>query len=240
MSARWLKVRALLIDLDGTLVDSTSVLVEAAKHALTAIGLHHVNPQIGVEIARQLQSNLPLNDLLNKKGIIGTKKQQFVKAYLNAFHNLTLTETKPLPNVHKTLEKLSKHMPLALITRRSISKKQLRKELKRLKFDSYFKVIITSQDVTQPQPSPEALLKAAQKLGVSTKECAFVSDLIVDIQAGKAAGIKTIAVLSGLFSRKELEKWKPDFITENINRVLDILGKHFYVQQAKLFRHTTN
>jgi phosphoglycolate phosphatase len=227
MSTRRLRVKALMIDLDGTLVDSTSALVEAAKQALTATSLHHVNPQIGVDIARRLQSNLPLNDLLNKKGIVGVKKQQFIKAYLNAFHDLTLTETKPLPNVHKTLQKLSKHMPLALITRRSTSKKQLRKELKRLQFSSYFKVIVTSQDVTQPQPSPEILLKAALQLGVSTEECAFVSDSIVDIQAGKAAGITTIAVLSGLFSRKELEKWKPNFITENINHVPDILRSSF-------------
>jgi len=110
-----------------------------------------------------------------------------------------------------------------LVTRRNISQKQLVKELKRLQFIPYFKAIVTSQDVNQPQPSPQILLKAAQKLRVPIKECAFVTDSIVDIQAGKAAGIKTIAVLSGLFSRKELEKWRPDFIVGNVNRLPDLL-----------------
>ncbi len=223
MTGQRLKVKALLIDLDGTLVDATDALVEAAKHALTTIGFQSISPQIGVEIARQLQSNLPLDDLLNKSGIVGVKRQKFVTAYLDAFHNLTLKKTKSIPNVHTTLNILSKHLPLALVTRRNISQKQLVKELKRLQFIPYFKAIVTSQDVNQPQPSPEILLKAAQKLRVPIKECAVVTDSIVDIQAGKAAGIKTIAVLSGLFSRKELEKWKPDFIVENINCLPDLL-----------------
>jgi len=223
VTGQQLKVKALLIDLDGTLVDATDALVEAAKHALTTLGFHQVNPQIGVEIARQLQSNLPLDNLLHKNGIIGVKKQKFVTAYLKAFHKLTLKKTKPIPNVHTTLHTLSKHLPLALVTRRNVSQKQLIKELKRLQFIQFFKTIVTSQDVTQPQPSPEILLKAAQKLRVPIKECAVVTDSIVDIQAGKAAGIKTIAVLTGLFSRKELEKWKPDFILKNINRLPDLL-----------------
>lgn len=223
MASQRLRVKALLIDLDGTLVDATEALVEAAKHALTAIGFHHVSPQISVEIARQLQSNLPLDDLLRKSGIVGVKKQRFVATYLDAFYNLTLERTKPLPNVHTTLHTLSQHLPLALVTRRNISQKQLMKELKRLHFIQYFKAIVTSQDVSRPQPSPEILLKAVQKLRAPIKECAFVSDSIVDIQAGKAAGTKTIAVFSGLFSRKELEEWKPDFIIKNVNYLPDLV-----------------
>lgn len=224
MTNKRLKVKALLIDLDGTIVDATEALVEAAKHALTTIDFQYTGPQIGVEIARKLQSNLPLNNLLRKNGIVEGKRQEFVTAYLNAFHNLTLRKTKPIPKVHATLHTLSKDRPLALVTRRNISRKQLIKELKRLQLLQYFGAIVTSQDVNKPQPSPEILLKAAQKLKVPIEECAVVSDSIVDMQAGKAAGIKTIAVLSGLFNREELEKWKPDFIVENINCLPDLLS----------------
>ncbi len=223
MTGQRLKVKALLIDLDGTLVDTIDVLVEAARHALTTINLYNVSPQIGVEIARQLQSNNPLDDLLQKNGIAGEKSRKFFAAYLDAFYNLTPKKTKPIPNVHATLHTLCKQLPLALVTRRSISQKQLVKELKRLQFIQFFKAIVTTQEVTQPQPSPEALLKAAQKLKVPIRECAIVSDSIVDIQAGKAAGVKTIAVLSGLFNREELEKWKPDFIVKNINHLPELL-----------------
>jgi HAD superfamily hydrolase (TIGR01509 family) len=218
-----LKVKALLIDLDGTLVDSTGALVEAAEQALTTIGFHQVNPQIGVEIARQLQSNLPFDNLLHESGIVGAEKQVFFTAYLGAFHDITLEKVKPIPNVQTTLHTLSKHLPLALVTRRDVSQKQLIKELQSLRFISYFKAILTSQDVTLPQPSPEILLKAARELRVPIGECAVVTDSIVDIQAGKAAGVQTIAVLTGLFSQKELEKWKPNFIVENISCLPNLL-----------------
>lgn len=223
MPCRKLKAKALLIDLDGTLVDASEALVEAARQALNMVGLRHLNPQIGLEIARWLQSNRPIDNLLKEKGIAETKKQAFFKAYLEAFHKLTAEKTKPLPNIYTTLKRLSKNFLLALITRRSVQRDQLTKELNRLGFLPYFKAVVTSQDVSEPQPSPEALFKAAQKLGVSIKDCAIVSDSIVDIQAGKAAGIKTIAVLSGLFSRGELEKWNPDFIIPNIKFLPDLL-----------------
>jgi len=223
MTFQRLKVKALLIDLDGTLVDATEALVEAARQALNVVGLRHLNPQIGLEIARWLQSNRPIDNLLKEKGITETKKQAFFKAYLEAFHKLTVEKTKPLPNVYTTLKRLSKNFSLALITRRSVQRNRLTKELNRLGFLPYFKAIVTSQDVSEPQPSPEALLKAAQKLGVPIKDCAIVSDSIVDIQAGKAAGIKTIAVLSGLFSREELEKWNPDFIILNVELLPKLL-----------------
>jgi phosphoglycolate phosphatase len=221
-----LEANALLIDLDGTLVDATEALVEAAKHAISATALNNVNPQIGIEIARQLQSNLSLDNLLHEIGIVEATKRKFVASYLQAFHDLTLKKTNCIPNVQTTLCKLSKHLPLALVTRRDTSQKMLAKELEHLQLIQYFKAILTSQDVTKPQPSPEILFEAAQRLKMSIRECAFVTDSIVDIQAGKAAGIKTVAVLSGLFSRKELEKWRPDFIVENINCLPGLLSDH--------------
>jgi len=224
-TGRHLSVEALLIDLDGTLVDVTEALVEAARRALLTVGMADVNPQIGVEMARKLQSNLPLNGLLRQKRIVGAQKERFVKAYINAFHKLASSKTKPLPNVHATLRKLSRHFPLALVTRRGVPKNQLIKELKRLQLNKYFKAVVTSKEVKHPQPSPDILLKAAKKLNVPIEKCAVISDSIVDIQAGKASGAKTIAVLSGLFSREELERWKPDLIIKNISLLPDLLTK---------------
>jgi phosphoglycolate phosphatase len=66
-------------------------------------------------------------------------------------------------------------------------------------------------------------LVAANELGVPIGQCAIVGDSVVDIQAGKFAGAKTIAVLTGLFSRKELEKNKPDFIIKDVNSLPDVL-----------------
>jgi phosphoglycolate phosphatase len=66
-------------------------------------------------------------------------------------------------------------------------------------------------------------LTAAERIGVKIQHCAIVGDSIVDIQAGKSAGAKTIAVLSGLFNREELKKQKPNLIIKDINSLPDWL-----------------
>jgi phosphoglycolate phosphatase len=74
-------------------------------------------------------------------------------------------------------------------------------------------------DVEKPKPFPDALWVAAKKLHVPISECAIIGDSIIDIQAGKAAGAKTIAVLTGLFSRAELEGQKPDLVIDALTRL---------------------
>ena len=54
-------------------------------------------------------------------------------------------------------------------------------------------------------------------MNVPLCECVVIGDSVVDIKAGKLAGAKTVAVLSGIYTREELEPEKPDLIIENIN-----------------------
>jgi len=217
MNQRKLRVKALLIDLDGTLVDSTEAYVAAAKSGFAMIGLDRFDVKTAREIAKRFELKLPVNDLFTGIPANQSMIERFLGTYLNAYYAATLTKTKPLPNVHKTLQTLSGRFPLALITLRFISKEQVTEELRHLGFNKYFKAIVTALDVKKPKPYPDALLKGAERLGVPVDECAVVGDSIVDIHAGKSAGARTVAVLSGLFSRKELEREKPGLIIEDIN-----------------------
>jgi len=220
-----LRVKALLIDLDGTIVDITKPCLEAAQKAASKLKLQNIDPKIGLEIAKKLQSNLPSDDVFAKFGIGKSGGKEFLKAFLDAWYVIAPVKTTALPKVHGTLQQLSKRFKLALITRRNMPQEPILKELERLGLTQYFEFVVTSQDVDEPKPSPQAFMKAANHLGVSIQDCAVVGDAIVDIQAGKFAGAKTIAVLSGLFSRAELEKQKPDFVIENISSLLNLLQK---------------
>jgi len=220
-----LRVKALLIDLDGTIVDITEPCIEAAKEAASTLRFRNIDGKIGLEIAKKLQSNLSFDEVFARFGIDKSMGEKFLKAFLNAWYTIAPVKTTPLPKVHTTLQKLSETFQLALITRRNMPKEPIMRELKRLGLTEYFKFIVTSQDVEEPKPSPQAFVKAANQLGVSIHDCAVVGDSTVDIQAGKSAGAKTIAVLTGLFSREELEKHKPDLIIQNINSLPNILLK---------------
>ena len=62
-------------------------------------------------------------------------------------------------------------------------------------------------------------MKAVTLLNVTPQDCFYVGDLPSDIRAGKRAGVKTVAVLTGLASRERLEKEKPDFMYMNLQEL---------------------
>jgi len=216
-ASRKLKSQALLVDLDGTLVDPSEAFSEAAGKTLQKFGSAYNSEEVGMDIARHLQLNLPLDECLDKVAIDEASRKCFLETFLQYFYEAAPNKTKLLPNVSKTLRRFSKNLSLALVTRRFMPKKLVREELKRLRVDRYFATVVTSLEVERPTPSPDAILKAAEELRVQIQNCVVVSDSGVDIRAGRAAGAKTVAVLSGLFNEEELRKEKPDLILENIN-----------------------
>lgn len=210
-----IRAKALLIDLDGTLVDSVECFSMAMEVALSQIGHVGSHGEVGVDIARILQRNLPLGEIES----IHLKKElrdKFLTSFSQSFCEIASYKTKLLPNVEKTLRVLSTGFLLALITRRRSPEYLIGKELKRLQVSRYFTAIVTSLQVERATPFPDAILLAAKKLEVPIEYCVVVSDSGVDIQAGKLAGARTVAVLSGLFKKEELKKEKPDLIIEDV------------------------
>jgi len=213
-----LKVKGIILDLDGTIVDSREAYLEAAKTAFAAMGQKTVNTKLVMEIPKRLEQNLPINDIVK-----GIDAQKFLETYLKAYYQLTAAKTKLIPNVSNTVRKLSERAKLALITMRYVPKKEIIEELEKFGLAKYFRYVITALDTHNPKPSPEAITKCAKQLSIQKCECVVVGDSVADIKAGKTAGAKTVAVLSGIFSRKELEREKPDLILENVNELLDFL-----------------
>lgn len=213
-----LKVKGIILDLDGTIVDSREAYIEAAKAAFTAIGQEKADIKIAKEIPRRLEQNLSINNMIN-----GIDMQKFLDAYLKSYYKLTATKTKPIPNVSETLKKLSQKAKLALVTMRHVPKEKVIEELEEFGLAKYFQLVVTALDTSQPKPSPEALTKCAKQLGIQISECAVVGDSVADVRAGRNVGAKTVAVLSGIFTREELEMEKPNLILKSVNELPDFL-----------------
>ena len=213
-----LKVKGILLDLDGTIVDSRKAYLEAAKSAFAAIGRKTVDTKIAIEVPRRLEQNLSISNIIK-----GRDSQKFLDVYLKAYYQVTSLKAKPMPNVSETLKKLSQKTKLALITMRYVPKEKVIKELQKFGLAEYFQLVITALDTQYPKPSPEALIKCAKRLGIQVSQCAVVGDSVADTRAGKTAGMRTIAVLSGIFTKEELEKEKPDLILKSINELPDFL-----------------
>jgi HAD superfamily hydrolase (TIGR01549 family) len=207
-----LKVKAILLDLDGTIVDSKRAYLKALRTALFKMGRRDtLNSSLATEIPKRLEQNLPITDIIQ-----GVDIDTFLQYYLKAYYQVTAEETRPIPGVSKALNKLSRKFKVALTTMRYVPKKKVIEELARFNLIDYFECIITASDTHNPKPSPEALIECAKQLKVAINQCAVVGDSVADIRAGKNAGTKTVAVLSGIFSREDLQKENPDLIIESV------------------------
>jgi HAD superfamily hydrolase (TIGR01509 family) len=213
VSQKKLRVKGILFDLDGTIVDSRAAYLEAARVAFTALGKKPLDTGAALEIPKRLEQGLPIGDL------VGADVNAFLDVYLRTYYSVTKTLTKPVPNVKPTLETLACKAKLALITMRFVPKADVIEELRQFSLAQCFSHVVTALDTCKPKPSPEALISAVKALDVNMCDCVIVGDSVADVRAGKAAGAMTVAVLSGLFSREELAEEKPDLILRDVSEL---------------------
>jgi HAD superfamily hydrolase (TIGR01509 family) len=210
MNENGFKVKGIFLDLDGTIVDSKEAYIEAARIAFQSVGQKPPEKKTALEIPRRLEQGLTISDIMNGD----TKK--FLVVYLKTYYSITQEKTNLLPNVSETLEILSEKAKLALITMRQVSKQAIIKELDCFGISKYFTYVVTALDTSKPKPSPEALIKCVKALDVEICDCIIAGDSVNDVRAGKAAGARTVAVLSGLFRCEELVKERPDLILHDV------------------------
>jgi phosphoglycolate phosphatase len=210
MSENGLKVKGIFLDLDGTVVDSEEAYLEAARIAFQSGGQKPPERRTVLEIPKRIEQGFAVSDLV--KGDI----QKFLGTYLKAYYSITREKTRLIPNVSETLEILSEKAKLALVTMRHVPKHVIREELEGFGISKYFTYVVTALDTSVPKPSPEALMKCGEALDVKINDCIIIGDSVNDVRAGKAAGAKTVAVLSGLFRYQELAKEKPYLILRDV------------------------
>jgi HAD superfamily hydrolase (TIGR01549 family) len=183
-----MKAKALIFDCDGTLMDSLGQALESFHYALDRLGEPRSTPDViryfGVSADRIL---------LNLLGDAARAQ----KAYeLYKEHQTRLAPgTLVYPGVSSLLEKARKaSVPMGLVTGRH--RQDLEILLQPHGLLSYFSVIVTDNELAQPKPSPEGLLKALHQLGLNDASRSFyIGDSLTDMQAAHAAGVKPIAAL---------------------------------------------
>ncbi len=215
----------MLIDFDGVIVDSTIAYMKATEIAMKNFSLPRLIEEevkkIALEIARRLDLGYVRSEIL--EGMISLTPDQmteFIDVWLKAWNEACLWEVRPFTGVHDVLAELSDRFPLALVTLRFLKKNLIEDQLKRLRLKEFFKAVITTLDVKKPKPDPESFLEGAKRLKVAIADCGIIGDSILDIRAGKAAGAKTIAVLTGIFKEEALKTENPDLIIQRITGIL--------------------
>lgn len=205
------KAKGIFLDLDGTIVDSTAAYLQAAKIAFKAVNKPIPLDEVMLDLPKRLELGRPIEHITQ-----GTT-DQFLPVYLDAYHSLSERETKLLPNVESTLACLSKKFKLGLFTMRHVPSGMLQKELDTHGVAKYFTYIVTALDTDKPKPSPDGLMLCIDALKLNVSDCIMAGDSVNDLRAGKAAGVRTIGFLSGLYTREELEMESPDLILADLS-----------------------
>ena len=90
---------------------------------------------------------------------------------------------------------------------------------KKFSLKDYFDIMIAKEDAKN-KPNPEGLNKIITEFGIRKDECLYVGDSPIDILTGKAAGVKTIAVTTGIATIEQLKEANPDGIISNLEKLL--------------------
>jgi HAD superfamily hydrolase (TIGR01509 family) len=132
---------------------------------------------------------------------------------------------KLLPGVLELLEALQGRVNVGLASMND--RASINQLLKLTGTQRFFDVVVTAGDIAKPKPNPEIFLKCALNLKSTPNKCVVFEDSIFGVEAAKTAEMGCIAVLTGVYSRKELMKAKPDLIVDSLEEKNEIFNLVF-------------
>jgi beta-phosphoglucomutase len=204
---------AVIFDWDGTLGDTRQVIVTSFQKALSEInckvGAEYVERRIGIGAADTFREILKSAKVPFDEKLI----QHIVERKCQLEIELT-DQVKLFPGAKKLLEALQGRvkMGLASMNNRSV----ILHLLKAKGLEKYFDAVLSAESISRSKPDPEIFLKAASELKVTPEKCVVIEDSIFGVKAAKAANMGCIAVLTGVYSKQELEKEKPDLMVKTL------------------------
>lgn len=208
------KFDAVLFDVDGTVLDTAEYIFQAYKYTLN---LHLKKKVTWEDVAPVL--GLPLRECYQL--LTALDEVDHLMECHHQFQCRNLQLATAYPNTLKTLKSLAKEgVSIAAVTSRYSD--QLLETLKFAGVDKFFKAIITPMEVKKPKPNPESIFKALKALGIKPERAVFIGDSLVDINAGKAAGVRIIGALYGFHGQRLLET-KPDYLVDDIGQIVPII-----------------
>lgn len=183
-------IRAFLIDMDGTLLDTESIDRAATTAAIEGLGYPDVSEIYNSLVGLAANKWEPI---LKARYGIDFPIDEFQVSYSERRESLLQRGVNLMPGVIEFLEALqATGCPISIVT--SSSQKTAIRLLKFTGIYEYFNLITTRDDVEKSKPAPDLYLLAAQKLGLSPKSCIAIEDSAPGVEAAHAAGVKVYMV----------------------------------------------
>jgi len=221
-SSRWQAVKAVLFDLDGTLIDSAPDLAAAAnwlrsENGMEALPYERLRPMVGAGARGMVGAALGLQP--QDEGFEAAR-DRFLARYADGL----LERTAVFPDVEPLLQALERApLPWGVVTNKAT--RFTEPVLRGLGLDRRAAVVVCGDTTPQAKPHPQPLLEAARRLQLAPAECVYVGDDLRDVQAGQAAGMLTVAARWGYLGvGTSIEQWGADRVLESPAGLLKLLG----------------
>ncbi len=214
-----MKYKAVIFDMDGTILNTLEDLKNATNYSLRQFGM----PERSLEEVRMFVGN-GIRKLVERAVPSGTSEEKIVQVFdvfLEYYEIHSADNTSPYPGILELVEKLKKSgIKTAVSTNKADVPAQ---ELGREYFNGIFDLIVGQQDGLKVKPAPDSVNKILSILDIQKKDAIYIGDSDVDVQTAKNSGLDFIGVSWGFRGREFLEKNGAKNIVDNANEILDLV-----------------
>lgn len=210
-------IRTVLFDLDGTLIDSVRLILDSYHHTLATHGLPPRSDEewlAGVGTPLTVQFADWRDDPETLQALIATYREYNLK-----HHDRMVTVYPGVVEVVRALK--ADGVATGLVT--SKNRAGALRGLTLVQLEALMDVLVCADEVENPKPHPEPVEKAVRLLSADPRATVYVGDSVHDMLSGRAAGVRTAAVLWGPFGRAHLEGAQPDYWLERPEELLTLV-----------------
>lgn len=207
--------RAVLFDFDYTLADSSGAVVDCCSGALASLGLPVATPE---EIRRTIGLSIP-DTLARLAGEEHRHREQEFRAHWRKRSDVIMVEQTYLYSETHTAVATLREQGVAAGIVSTKWRQRIVDVLERESLSDGFSVIVGGDNVAEHKPDPEGLLAAAQMLEIETSEIIYVGDSTTDAEAARRAGMRFVAVLSGVTAANEFDEFAPLRVLAHVGEI---------------------
>ena len=213
-------IRAIVFDLDGTLIDSRRDIAASANHALAAHGfpelsLEEIEGYVGDGARALLARSARLDEL-------DSRLDQLIETFLDYYTAHPIDSTTLMPGAREALVEFAS-LPLALCTNKP--RRTTLAVLAGLGLSSTFRAVSAGGDHPEKKPHPRPILALGEILAVPAGALLMVRDGEQDVLAGRAAGALTVGVRGGIQPVERLLEARPDHLLETLYELPALVEK---------------
>ncbi len=209
-------IRALLLDHDGTLVDSYEGIAKCMRLTCRDLGVPDVSDaEILASIGPTIEERFA--ELWGEDAA-----GEAVRLYRSHYEAHNIAGTRAVPGARKTLEALAgRGILMACVSNKTWF--FCERQLAHVGLLPYIETVLGHRQGYAPKPDPEMLFAALESLGVPPEEALMIGDTTTDIRAARNASIPVWIVRGKYAQPDEIQKWRPDKYLEKLDDILQFL-----------------